>query len=68
VRVTDIEATMADLTAKGVAFIDAAPRQGAHGSRIAFLHPSSACGLLVEIKQPAAGSHARVGPQIRESS
>jgi len=54
VRVPDIERAMADLSAKGVEFIDAVPRQGAHGSRIAFLHPSSACGLLVEIKQPAA--------------
>ena len=52
VRVPDIERAMADLSAKGVQFIDAAPRQGAHGSRIAFIHPSSACGLLVEIKQP----------------
>ena len=49
--------TVADLKAKGVEFIDAAPRQGAHGSRIAFIHPSSGCGLLIEIKQPA-GAHA----------
>jgi methylmalonyl-CoA/ethylmalonyl-CoA epimerase len=33
--------------------IDDTPREGAHGSRIAFLHPSSAQGLLVELKQPA---------------
>ncbi len=52
-RVENIERAMADLRAKGVEFIDAEPRQGAHGSRIAFIHPSSACGLLVEIKQPA---------------
>jgi methylmalonyl-CoA/ethylmalonyl-CoA epimerase len=55
VRVPDIEAAMTDLAAKGIQFIDAVPRQGAHGSRIAFIHPSSACGLLVEIKQPAGG-------------
>jgi len=54
-RVADIDKTMADLKSKGIEFIDTKPRQGAHGSRIAFLHPSSACGLLVEIKQPAAG-------------
>lgn len=53
-RVADIEETMADLKAKGIEFIDEKPRQGAHGSRIAFLRPTSACGLLVEIKQPAA--------------
>ena len=51
-RVTDIEATMADLRAKGIEFVDDLPRQGAHGSRIAFIKPSSAHGLLVEIKQP----------------
>jgi methylmalonyl-CoA epimerase len=50
-RVADIEATMTRLKAAGLRFIDDAPRQGAHGSRIAFLHPSSACGLLLEIKQ-----------------
>jgi methylmalonyl-CoA/ethylmalonyl-CoA epimerase len=51
VRVTDIEKTMADLKARGVVFIDEQPRQGAHGSRIAFIKPASAHGLLVEIKQ-----------------
>ncbi len=44
---------------------DAGPRQGAHGSRIAFIHPSSACGLLVEIKQPAA---AHADTALRRSS
>ena len=48
--------TMTELKAKGVEFIDAAPRQGAHGSRIAFVHPSSGCGLLIEIKEK--GRHA----------
>jgi LAO/AO transport system kinase len=52
-RVTDIDASIAALKARGVTFIDERPRQGAHGSRIAFLHPSSAHGLLVELKQPA---------------
>jgi LAO/AO transport system kinase len=50
-RVKDIEKTMADLKASGVEFIDDQPRQGAHGSRIAFIRPTSANGLLVEIKQ-----------------
>jgi methylmalonyl-CoA epimerase len=54
-RVSDIEASMAALKAKGVTFIDEKPRQGAHGSRIAFLHPSSAHGLLVELKELAHG-------------
>jgi LAO/AO transport system kinase len=50
-RVRDIEKSMEELTARGVRFIDAAPRAGAHGSRIAFIHPSSVGGLLVELKE-----------------
>jgi LAO/AO transport system kinase len=50
-RVKDIEKTMAALKAGGVEFIDERPRQGAHGSRIAFIKPASANGLLVEIKE-----------------
>ena len=52
-RVPDIDATMATLRDKGVRFIDETPRPGAHGSRIAFIHPTSAGGLLVELKQKA---------------
>jgi methylmalonyl-CoA/ethylmalonyl-CoA epimerase len=52
-RVKDIEASIADLIARGIRMIDQAPRPGAHGSRIAFIHPSSAGGLLIEIKQIA---------------
>jgi LAO/AO transport system kinase len=52
-RVPDIDAAMASLRDKGVRFIDDAPRAGAHGSRIAFIHPTSAGGLLVELKQNA---------------
>jgi methylmalonyl-CoA epimerase len=52
-RVMDIDQSMAALRARGVRFIDQAPRQGAHGSRIAFIHPASAGGFLVELKEPA---------------
>lgn len=54
-RVPDIEAAIARLVAAGVRMIDTVPRTGAHGSRIAFIHPSSAGGLLLELKQIAAG-------------
>ena len=57
-RVADIERAMATLKARGIKFIDEAPRQGAHGSRIAFIHPGSAGGLLIELKQPAASPGA----------
>ena len=52
-RVPDIDQAMAVLRQKGVRFIDEAPRPGAHGSRIAFIHPTSTAGLLVELKQKA---------------
>jgi methylmalonyl-CoA/ethylmalonyl-CoA epimerase len=50
-RVDDIRAALARLTEKGVRLIDAEPREGAHGSLVAFIHPSSAHGVLVELKQ-----------------
>jgi LAO/AO transport system kinase len=49
--VADIRATLARLKAKGVRLIDEAPREGAHGSLVAFVHPASAHGVLVELKQ-----------------
>jgi len=55
-RVPDIDAAIARLAAAGVTFIDKQARAGAHGSRIAFIHPSSAGGLLIELKQPASGA------------
>jgi methylmalonyl-CoA epimerase len=50
-RVDDIRAALAHLKARGVRLIDAEPREGAHGSLVAFIHPSSAHGVLVELKQ-----------------
>jgi methylmalonyl-CoA epimerase len=50
-RVDDIKAALAQLKARGVRLIDETPRPGAHGSLVAFIHPSSAHGVLVELKQ-----------------
>lgn len=50
-QVDDIVATLADLTAKGVQLIDFEPRTGAHGWRIAFIHPKSCFGVLTELVQ-----------------
>jgi LAO/AO transport system kinase len=50
-RVDDIRAALARLKATGVRLIDEAPRPGAHGSLVAFVHPASAHGVLVELKQ-----------------
>ena len=52
-RVDDIDAALAQLKARGVRLIDETARAGAHGSRVAFIHPSSAHGVLVELKQRA---------------
>jgi methylmalonyl-CoA/ethylmalonyl-CoA epimerase len=51
VLVDDIEAAMADLRAKGVELLDQVPRVGAGGCRVAFVHPRSAGGVLLELKQ-----------------
>lgn len=48
-RVEDIEASLAELKAAGVRLIDEVPRYGAGGARIAFLHPKSTKGVLVEL-------------------
>ena len=58
-RVADLDAAMAALRERGVRFIDEHPRSGAHGSRIAFLHPSSTGGVLVELKEPAGAAGTR---------
>ena len=50
-RVDDIRAALASLKARGVRLIDEEPREGAHHSLVAFLHPSSTHGVLVELKQ-----------------
>ena len=50
-RVDDIDAAVAQLRSRGVRMIDEQPRPGAEGSTIAFIHPSSAHGVLVELKQ-----------------
>lgn len=54
-EVDDIEVVLADLKTKGVRLIDEVPRNGAHGTRIAFLHPKATGGVLTEICQ--GGNH-----------
>jgi methylmalonyl-CoA epimerase len=50
-RVDDIREALARLKAAGVRLIDEAPRDGAGGALVAFVHPASAHGVLVELKQ-----------------
>jgi methylmalonyl-CoA/ethylmalonyl-CoA epimerase len=50
-EVTDIEAAIAKMMAEGARMIDEKPRNGAHGTRIAFVHPKSSHGVLTELCQ-----------------
>lgn len=47
--VPDITKAIAQAQAAGLELIDAAPRMGMHGSRIAFIHPKSVGGVLTEL-------------------
>ena len=50
-RTDDIHADMERLTAKGYRFLSDAPTPGAHGTLVAFIHPRSAGGVLIELAQ-----------------
>ena len=49
--VDDLDGTLARCTALGIRLIDQIPRLGAEGKRIAFIHPSSTAGVLVELSE-----------------
>jgi methylmalonyl-CoA/ethylmalonyl-CoA epimerase len=51
-RTDDIVADIARLKAKGYRFLTDNPTDGAHGCRVAFIHPDSCDGVLVELSQP----------------
>ena len=57
VRVTDIEAITAHLTGRGLRVLYPAPKKGTAGSRINFVHPKDAGGVLLELVEPAADQH-----------
>lgn len=50
-EVEDVQAAIAKLVAEGARMIDEKPRNGAHGSLIAFVHPKSSHGVLTELCQ-----------------
>ncbi len=56
VRVEDIRATLARLKEQGLRLIDEVPRTGAGGCLVAFVHPSSAQGVLLELVEHTPGS------------
>jgi len=55
-RVEDIASALDQLKRRGIRLIDEQPRPGAEGSLVAFIHPSSAHGVLVELKQAASAA------------
>ena len=58
-RTDDIEADIQTLRAKGYRFTSDGPTPGAHGTRVIFIHPKSAGGVLIELAEhPADGSQA----------
>jgi methylmalonyl-CoA/ethylmalonyl-CoA epimerase len=54
IEVDNIEAALSELKANGVRLIDEAPRSGAHGTRVAFVHPKAAHGVLIELVEPSS--------------
>jgi len=59
-RVDDINAALRQLKARGAKLIDNEARPGAEGSLVAFIHPSSAQGVLVELKQSAVVNQSAI--------
>lgn len=62
-EVTDIEATLARLKAAGVELINEEPVTNTQGWRLAFVHPRSAHGVLIELYE-APGRGARLGDRL----
>jgi methylmalonyl-CoA/ethylmalonyl-CoA epimerase len=56
-RVADVDAVCAVLRGRGLRLLYDEPRRGTAGSRINFVHPKDAGGVLVELVEPAADSH-----------
>ena len=54
VLVDDIEKSMAEMKASGAQLLDEKPRIGAGGCKVAFVHPRSAAGVLLELKEETA--------------
>jgi len=57
-RVTDVEAVSEVLRGRGLRLLYDAPRRGTAGSRVNFVHPKDAGGVLVELVEPAPAGEA----------
>ncbi|WP_110182564.1 methylmalonyl-CoA epimerase [Nocardioides solisilvae] len=56
-RVVDVDAVSEILRSRGVRLLYDAPKRGTAGSRINFVHPKDAGGVLVELVEPATDAH-----------
>lgn len=56
-RVPDLRAALAQLAAQGFQLVDKEPKVGAGGHLIAFVHPKSTFGTLIELKQVVGDAH-----------
>jgi len=56
-RVTDVDAVGATLRERGLRLLYDEPRRGTAGSRVNFIHPKDAGGVLVELVEPAPDAH-----------
>ncbi len=56
-EVDDVAAAVEELKAKGVPLTSDAPRPGAHGSKVVFLHPKATRGVLIELVEYAKDQH-----------
>jgi methylmalonyl-CoA/ethylmalonyl-CoA epimerase len=63
--VDDLDATCEALRSRGVRLLYETPRRGTAGSRINFVHPKDAGGVLVELLEPAPNPHEPDGPGDR---
>jgi methylmalonyl-CoA/ethylmalonyl-CoA epimerase len=57
VEVSDIKTKLEELKSRGVRLIDDEPRIGAGGALVAFIHPASTGGVLIELTQKSNGSY-----------
>lgn len=55
-QVEDVAAELQKLRVAGIRLVDESPRRGAGGYLVAFLHPSSTGGVLIELSQPSPGT------------
>ena len=58
-RVSSVEAALESCRASGLKLLDHAPRPGIRGSRVAFLHPQTAGGVLTELVEPSRGHESQ---------